>query len=311
MEPPGIVDDRLAGRLSSHVSSAKSKLLLIAPFVTAAGLDLILSSTTMTQTTQDKRLVLRWRPEDLISGSSDLQAYHYAKAMGFSVYINVDIHAKLYVSDDLLFLGSANLTVSALENGGNVEVLYGPVDSQQAGSVIKRIMASSTEVTDAVVKMLAKKLELLKVSRSREELDAHQRLQSILNELYLPLSLYVADLPWSQGFEEQSAAEAGLNFEHDLELFGAQAKSSNEIDQKDLVSGFRESKCNRWLRSQLNDEPKSFGYLSKRFHETLVDDPAPYRKTVKRLVKNLLSWAELSGVVAVRKTAHSSIISIK
>ena len=47
----------------------------------------------------------------------------------------------------------------------------------------------------------------------------------------------------------------------------------------------------RWLVS-MSADPIYFGSLSSLLHDSLLDDPAAYRKEVKELLSNILSWSE-------------------
>ena len=56
-------------------------------------------------------IVARWDKGDLAQGSSDLECYYLAKENGWTFKVLQDLHAKvMLVDDDILFVGSPNLT---------------------------------------------------------------------------------------------------------------------------------------------------------------------------------------------------------
>ena len=69
-------------------------------------------------------VVVGWTMQDLARGSSDLEAYEFARSHGWSFGIRPELHAKIFWCDrDELLIGSANLTTRGLHLGGrgNIE----------------------------------------------------------------------------------------------------------------------------------------------------------------------------------------------
>ena len=72
----------------------------------------------------------------------------------------------------------------------------------------------------------------------------------------------------------------------------------------------------KWLFNEINKtESKElyFGTLSSLVHEALIDDPKPYRKSVKDLQKNLYSFLEIikNKEIFFDKPNHSVRIYLK
>jgi len=75
-----------------------------------------------------------------------------------------------------------------------------------------------------------------------------------------------------------------------LELFGLENKN---IDLIKINESFVNSKVYKWLLNVLNKENNKeiyFGNLSNIIHNSLLDDPRPYRKDVKELQRNLFDF---------------------
>ena len=56
---------------------------------------------------------------------------------------------------------------------------------------------------------------------------------------------------------------------------------------------FSETKCYLWLKEELKKKDNHelyFGEATALLHNVLLNDPKPYRKEVKDLLSNLLSW---------------------
>ena len=64
-----------------------------------------------------------------------------------------------------------------------------------------------------------------------------------------------------------------------------------------MIKYFVTSKIFKWTLGQVTQSPEGvrFGTLTNALHSALIEDPSPYRKDVKELVKNLYSWIKLIG----------------
>jgi hypothetical protein len=113
----------LGDALADHVSSAGSEVLLVAPFVKVGALEKVLAGL---RPGVDLTLVTRWRLDEIAAGVSDVDAYNSVVARGGTVRLLDRLHAKFYRADDLILVGSANLTSTALGwvHGPNLETLH-------------------------------------------------------------------------------------------------------------------------------------------------------------------------------------------
>lgn len=102
----------LGERLVSAGSQCKSRAVLVAPFVKAETLkrivDVLAPSVSLVCLT-------RWRLEELAAGVSDLECWDLISARdGGHLLLLANLHAKYFRFDDVAYLGSANLTMTAL-----------------------------------------------------------------------------------------------------------------------------------------------------------------------------------------------------
>ena len=70
----------------------------------------------------------RWKPEDILRGSSDTLCRTIVKERGGVFYLHKKLHAKYYRFNERILVGSANLTDSGLSfpRPGNLEILCEP-----------------------------------------------------------------------------------------------------------------------------------------------------------------------------------------
>ena len=94
---------------------------------------------------------------------------------------------------------------------------------------------------------------------------------------------------------------------HDYELLGLILDTLNRTS---LVEALKRSNAYRWMRNILMEEESlSFGAVSSRLHNAILDDPLPYRQEVKVLVANLYAWFELLPKdFEISRPRHSQVI---
>ena len=98
-------------------------------------------------------VICRWRPNDLLSGVSDTEIFPYLKSAGCQLYVNNDIHMKLYVFEsNIAFNTSANLTLRGLgySKPSNIEVGNMVTLTPDDWAKLHRILLASRQVDDAV-----------------------------------------------------------------------------------------------------------------------------------------------------------------
>lgn len=237
----------------------------------------------------DKKIFVRWQAEDLLAGSSDLSIFELAAHHGWSLFINQSLHAKCYLFDDSAILGSANLTnkgMSGLPPGGNDELCNEVIDVEGILSWFKILESNSLLVDNHIYLKLKDYVEENRENFDRRRFDFSQH-PFPLKVFPVKHGFFVSEMFWSNA---DHLMEKGDDFEHDLLILGL--KSSD--DMSEIRSRFLASPLFRWLLELVDDEIY-FGELSSCLHDVLLDDPAPYRKDVKILLSNLLSWVSVFG----------------
>ena len=239
-------------------------------------------------------IVTRWNNGDLAQGSSDLECYYLAKENGWTFKVLQDLHAKvMLVDDDILFVGSPNLT------GRGMSLV--PVANQEIGikvqaleedlKIINQLIDDAALVNDAIIK----ELEEWKKNLPKIEKPKIPSFPKLVNDTFKEKfnKLWVNNFPWSNiQYLLENADKKEDNIIHDLDLFGLTNIKKEDLE-KELNESFLQSKIFNWLIKKLeaaDNKEIYFGRLSSIIHDGLVDDPKPYRQDVKLLQANLYDY---------------------
>lgn len=102
----------LGTQLLEAAGEAKTSATLIAPFIKVEAFTSIVEHLASTVALQ---VVTRWRIDEVASGVSDPGIVHLLTARSNAhLYLHHDLHAKYYRFDSVAYVGSANLTRTAL-----------------------------------------------------------------------------------------------------------------------------------------------------------------------------------------------------
>ena len=242
-------------------------------------------------------IVTRWNNGDIAQGSSDLECYHLAKTNGWAFKVLQDLHAKvMLVDENVLFVGSPNLT------GRGMSLV--PVANEEIGikvqalkedlKIINQLVDAAALVDDKIIK----ELEEWQKNLPKIEKPKIPSFPKIVNDSFKEKfnKLWVNNFPWANiEYLLNNSEKKEDNIIHDLDLFGL--TNINKIDlEKELKESFLQSKIFNWLIEKLEAEENKeiyFGNLSSIIHNSLLDDPTPYRKNVKELQANLYSYIKV------------------
>jgi len=250
--------------------------------------------SNISNSVSDKKIVVRWQARDLVSGASDLELYKEVKSFGWTLYINQDLHAKAYLFDDVGIIGSANLTTRGLEGfppKGNHEISILTSEIKPLEQWFDELIDNSVAIDDEIFYSILSDIEE----------SAQEPAQTILNnKSFSPQTMnllakhqfsivYTHDLFWTNSPSELIDTGGVYNnnpdIKHDLHLLNLPVGFTDF----DLQNKFKRSAAYNWLEKTVRQE-MYFGELTAALHSALSDDPAPYRKEVKKLTANLLSW---------------------
>ena len=238
---------------------------------------------------KEKRLLVRFRMEDILKGSTDFSVVESGLKSGWKVYIRFDLHAKTYIVDNKRgLIGSANVTNLGLSVGkkGNMEMATLVDVEAQDIDKINRLFDDAICVDELLLSELKIQIERAKNTGIQANYTWDESIICQFNPHIDTLFSY--ELP-----EDFSMAE-GEYFSFMDETF------TGDINK--FKNTFRWSNAYLWLMTILKENKGClyFGALTEKLHNALVSDPKPYRRDVKNMLANLLAlivWLDMEEIM--------------
>lgn len=226
----------------------------------------------------NKSLLVRFRPDDILSKATDFSIYEYCCLHGWKMYVRFDLHAKTYIFDNLkCIIGSANATNSGLSlcGIGNYEMAAAFQLEPKDIIAINSLIDSSLRIDRKTYNLMEKFLEKNKCNEKISSITRWpNEIENMIN--------YDFSVLFSEDFPQMSPKEMDKHTSETVQCSAAKLKND-----------FVHSKCYMWLITLLkekNDHTIFFGELAEKLHNVLLREPKPYRKNVKILLRNLLEW---------------------
>jgi hypothetical protein len=279
--------------LEDRIKGGDSLILVLVPFVKLAALQQL----HWVHSGQVKfKVICRWRPEDLLSGVSDLQVFHYLKNCGCQLFINSDIHLKLYVFEShTAFNTSGNLTLRGLgySESANIEVGNMVSLSLHDWTKIYQIINSSRQVDDALYQRLKDFVEQ-NPRTSSLQVPADLIPQP---KVYTISALPATESPkWLSNFyfdqnPGRSTSEEVRRAAHDLATFEIPQGLTQKDFDKQLGTGFCRTPFVQDFVDLLRSEKSlRFGAVNDWIHRKCEDVPLPYRWEIKDNTRIFYDW---------------------
>ena len=137
---------RSPGDVLLGLCSGSERLVIVAPYIKVDTLKIMLADVSQLASLT---CVTRWKPHDLAVGASDAECRTIVKDFGGSFRLHPSLHAKYYRIDDVVLIGSANLTFSAMgwTPQPNLEILCQPGEDFDAS----RLRANCSKMHEKLV----------------------------------------------------------------------------------------------------------------------------------------------------------------
>ena len=237
--------------------------------------------------------MVRFLLSDILHGATDFELFDYCKANGWQMYVRFDLHAKTYIFDrKRCILGSANLTSKGLGLSlhGNYELSsFAEVDDNDLKK-IDMLFENAILMTDELYIAMKSDYE---IAQSNQTPSKTFKWNTSIEKKFNPK----IDLLFTYDFPSTSAPDFGdVNTFEFLEI-------GYIPSQEELKQAFRWSKAFLWLYNYVStcpDKTSYFGGVTAALHNTLVNDPKPYRKEVKDLLANTLSWVQMLEITEIQ-----------
>jgi hypothetical protein len=298
--------------IEERISSGDDIILLIVPFVKLGALQQLHWVRT-----KDLRLkvISRWRPDDLLAGASDVEIYPFLRDAGCELYVNSDVHMKLYVfGSNTAFNTSANLTLHGLgySDTPNIEVGNAVILTSEDWAKIYEIVASSRQVDDAIYERFRKFVEDNRVpgtGRLPPDLLGPAKAYTIasLPATFTPQKL--AEYYFRTGLAED-AAENVRRAVHDLVTYKIPRGLTREQFDAELGKAFRNTPFVKDFIQLLKKESNlRFGAVNNWIHQKCEDVPLPYRWEIKENTHIFYDWlAHYVPEISWDRPRHSQVI---
>lgn len=250
-------------------------------FVSQPGIDFVLGHR---HKFRSDRLLVRGDLKDVVTGACSLSALKCALDAGIEVRFSSALHVKLYFFDEKLFVGSANLTGKGLALVGycNDELSTEGRPTARDTEIAENLWSQGTEINSARLNAMH---------------DFIEKLDTVSNCGFTswPESIFVE--------------------KRDLYCSDFPQNTIADDDRWSDVERLRVSPAYLWLINSVkeNGGSASFGWLSKKLHSDVYDDPAPYRCNIKELLKNLFDLVVTfqPDEVVIGKPNVSSVVFLR
>ncbi|ARK22057.1 hypothetical protein [Sporosarcina ureae] len=267
--------------IKEELQSVETELLIVSAFVKLNALKRIDSDLQTTRI--NKKVLVRFRKEDILYGSTDIELVNYCKENNWELFIDVDLHSKIFIFDKHKFcIGSANVTLSGLglkENSNIETIVYGNLDNADYSNIIT-FFDRATTINDVLYQKMLFELEESKNRNSDEEHFTLEWSNEIKKSLVrIPDKLWVSELLFSISPYDMNS--------RDRALLGLSLEESSDIQL--VRERLLKLKCYKWFINAFEREIY-FGNLSSKLHNAMIDNPEIYRSEVKVLLSNLLNW---------------------
>lgn len=294
--------DDIYSNFINQVKVATTEIIFVSAFITS---NIVRHVYNEIDRNVKLTFICRYSKQDLIYGSSDLESARIIMQNNGRILRNPNLHAKLFMFDKkLLLFGSANLTNRGLglSDKSNIECVSQPepVASKDI-FFVNSLIESSQVVDDQILIELEKQLEVTNTKDFDEQ---------IIDEISSKLDgIFIGDFPYACSPQQLIKVKDDPNSVHDLQLLKIDA---SEYDLNIIKNRFEKTKISQWLDSIIVNNIR-FGELSALIHNSLLDDPKPYRKDIKELQQNLFTWINELLIdkyqIYIPDGGHSQIIS--
>lgn len=281
--------------INNIIRSSKREIVLFSPYCKVEAIDKLELPESCSII-----IVTTLRLKDLLSGSSDINLYPYAKNKNIKVFFNNRIHLKAFLSDwDRLVFGSSNLTGKGLgyDDVYNLE-LNGiscsiNVDTK---SYFRKIISDSVLLDDSsynYVKEMFDKSDFkddfveFDFTKLRSEITKEFLISSLpmtkdINRLYYLITTY---------FDSVDSVEVDCAI-HDQVLYNLPFDATFEEFIDILRVNFFKSRFIQSLLVYIDEEERYFGAVKQWIQNNCSNVPVPSRRDLTGNIQVLYKWIE-------------------
>lgn len=274
--------EEISKELSKDLNKAENTISIITAFCKTNAIEFI-DQQIKKKENISKRILVRFQLDDILSQATDLEIYDYCKKNHWKLYVQFNLHAKVYTIDQkICYMGSANATKKGLSiaERGNLEMSKRFLLDAEEEEQIEKVFSEALLMNDNIFEEMKQQINTISYKPiNRHEWDTDIIAKNI-NSCNI---LFQDDFPINDLPTELKEDEVFLNIYRD-----------DTIDN--IKKKFYYTKIMQWLINVLeNQENKEiyFGELSEKIHNNIFQEPKQYRKDVKMLQIKLYNWIEM------------------
>lgn len=263
--------------LLDYSAKCKSEAIFFSPFIKLNALKHITSNLSADVKV---KIITKLSIHDILEKVSDFEICQYAIDNNWHIGLIENLHAKMYIFDHTeILVGSNNLTSYGLGlvDEGNTELGVNFTPDLKTYEVIDSLVQNVNWLDQSKINLMHETLKKIDVKNLtfNENLNWPDELYSTKNE-FLLLSTNFPDI----------SPEIHQNGKRSLFVNDFFSKEKTKLE-------FLNSEVYLWLRSILStNEFTSFGWLTSKIHNAILDRPLPYRSKIKIYCENLFLWVE-------------------
>lgn len=270
-------------------------LFIIAPYIKTAVLEKLLAGVSVKVI-----VVTSWDTRDLLSGSSELDLYLYCKKRGFTLYVNNDIHLKVYSGDfDDMIVTTANVSERGLFPDGNLECAVYVAQLKNADRIyFAQIIKNARHINDIIYQQLKNWYEsqTKNIPVSTNIFDSIVRSREYDNFL-------ISALPMTRDIETLEDAYLRINTglpasgDHETRECVFHDLANYSVPTGLAVMEFREQLKRSFFShpfikkiDEIIDPEAFFGEVKAWVQKNCTDVPVPSRRELTGNIQVLLEW---------------------
>lgn len=300
-----ILSKEILAQLEHELSNTRDCVQVISAFCKLPALQYV--EDRLNKSVISKKLLVRFTLSDILSGTTDASLYEFCKEKGWEMFVLFNLHAKTYIFDNKhCIIGSANMTSRGLNisSSANVEISgsFEEIEEEDLKK-INALYASAIKVDDKVYSLMLRDMNNAnKDNNDTESASWGDDITSMSNGKVEGLFSY--EFPVSTISDELRSNQ--IEF---LDI----SRCPDSMD--DMRKAFINTRPYKWLVQILlesDDKELYFGALTAKLHDTLVNDPKPYRKDVKEHLANLLNWVDVlcEDNISIDRPNHSQRVRL-
>lgn len=249
-------------------------------------------------------IITTWNTADLLAGSSELELYPFCKKYNITLYVNNQIHLKVYSSAlDNMIVSSANVSERGLLPEGNFEcATFVDKISAEDRLYFENIRKNARLVNDIMFEQLSKWYEK-QIKRSYEKnifdeiIDPPSERDFLISALPMTRDIEILEMGYSrinQGMKPSEDDEISNCIFHDLANYNIELGLRNVEFRKKLKLEFFSHPFIQRIDEFIAPE-SYFGSIKEWIQRNCTDVPVPSRRELTGNVQVLLEWFEKLG----------------